>query len=235
MGQAGIPLFYLQHFADVYMKGGAVCRDNFGGTELFWGWREFLGEASEVGKAVVVAGDQVALNIDSTKNGCWDDDNNEGIRILMNPIAFPCEIKIRLDEFSNNDKTQVGLFISKAPVSFGAINWYGICRKRDSAQGKNGICVVETMWINKASNDVLKLPVWLRLRVGSTATSAVSVYFDYSLDNIEWVNMHYESTGWTLFSLAGAGIGVYASNDFATKLAILSKFSKFKMRSQTPD
>jgi len=233
--QAGIPLFYLQHFADVFMKGGAVFRDNFDDSDIFWSWREFLGELSEVGKAVTEGVDGIQLTIDATKNGCWDDDNNEGVRLFQSPIAFPCEVKVRLDEFSANDKTQVGLFIAKIPMNFGALNYYGIGRKRDDAQGKNGICVTQNMWTNKAFNAITALPVWLRMRIGCTAYHSLCVYFDYSLDNVTWVNMHYESTAVNVMPMASVGIGLYASNDFNTKLAITSKFWRFKMRSQTID
>jgi len=230
MEQVGIPLFYLQG-----MGGGAVLkfRDLFNDSDRFWAWREYLG-ATPSGKSGWEANGQYVLQVNNAINGCWDSSYSEASKIFIAPIAFPLEVITRLDDIGTiNNETQSGLFIAKSGVNFGANMYLAVCRKRDDAQGKNGICVVQDYWTNLAFNSVQTLPVWFRLRIGCVAYGSIHVLFDYSLDGVNWIEMYEQSSGFQIFSYGEVCIGLYAGNGSSTKLAITAKFDHFLMKPKT--
>lgn len=229
MEQVGIPLFYLQGLGRSQFR----FRDLFNDSSRFWAWREYLG-FTPAGKSGWEADGQYNLQVNNAVNGCWDNAYCEASKIFMAPTAFPLEVITRLDDIGTiNNKTQAGLFIAKSATSFGADMYYAICRKRDDAQVINGISVVEGFWANKAFNTITTLPMWFRLRIGCVAWGSLNVLFDYSLDGVNWINMYDQSEGFQLFAYGEVAVGLYAGNDFTTKLPITAKFDHFMMRPKT--
>lgn len=222
MSQVGIPLFYLQG-----MGGGAVLkfRDLFNDNSLFWGWRKFLGE-STTGKTGTEAFGRYSFVINDGINGEWSGTQNQGPRIFTGVLAFPCEIKTRLDTFSGNLYSVAGLFVSHSPTNFGGMIYYSIAKV--NLTGVDGIAVMECGNI-LASTLVTTLPIWFRIRLGCTSRAALSAYFDYSLDGLNWTNLWAQNVGVQHFSISGGATGIYASN-FATKPATSASFDFFEMK-----
>ena len=223
-------------YEKIIQVGALEFIDNFADASRFWAWRLFLGEVSEVGKTGTEEGGKYQLAVLTTKNGKWDSSNNEAPRIFMSPLCFPCEIITRLDDVGTpNDNTFAGLVISKRPAGFGSNLSYAIGRKRDDGESINGICVVENTYSNLATTAITDLPVWLRIRVGCVAYASLNVYFDYSIDGVNWVNLYHQGSGWVTFSIPGVGVGLYVANgadadDSASKNEIVGKFDFFQMK-----
>jgi len=212
--------------------------DKFADGSIHWAWAKYLGEVSETGKYVIEENGQIRIGILGTYDGCWDDSHNEGSRLFIGTPAMPCEITTKLTEATIGDKTQAGLFISKAPKGFGGTLYLGICYKKDSAQEKNGICVVQNMWTNKASTTITQLPMWFRIRLGNTSYESSIIYFDYSLNGVLWTNLWTTPTprtAWAYWPLNPAAVGLYTSNDYFTKQAVEGKFDFFRMKSIVKD
>jgi len=223
-------------YEKIIQVGALEFIDNFADASQFWAWRLFRGEASEVGKTGTEEGAKYQLAVLTTKNGKWDDSNNEAPRLFMSPLCFPCEIITRLDDVGTlNDNTFAGLFISKRPAGFGGNLSYAIGRKRDDGESINGICVVENTYSNLATTTITDLPVWLRLRVGCVAYASLNVYFDYSLDGVNWVNLYHQGSGWAVFSIMGVGVGLYVANgananNSPSTNEIVGRFDSFRMK-----
>ncbi|MBA7493836.1 hypothetical protein ES702_04401 [subsurface metagenome] len=223
MEQVGIPLFYLQG-----MGGGAVLkfRDLFNDGSQFWGWRRYLGLNSG-GKSGVEANGRYTLGVQSPNNGQWDTSQSEAPRLFVGVLNYPCEIVTRLDTFTANMGTHAGLFIAKDPIGFGADLHFSIVQRRTVTE--TGVCVCRDNDVLLASTLVTTLPMWLRMRLGCGSYRGLNVYFDYSLDGLNWTNLWLENTGITYFSLNPPAVGIYVSN-FAAHNTSEGSFDHFIMR-----
>lgn len=231
--QVGIPIFPTMELRGAKLK----FRDNFADADEFWAWRKFLGTIPAGKSGWEVAG-QYNLQVSNGWNGKWDSSNMEAPLLFISPIAYPCEIVTKLDEVTLNDKTFAGLFISKSPMGFGAEISLSIGRKRHDASGINGICVVENTFENLAITAIRNLPVWLRLRIGCVAYHSLNVWFDYSIDGVNWINLYHQSAGWSFFAISGGSVGLYVANgadlnDSISTNLILGKFDFFQMKPQS--
>lgn len=221
--QVGIPLFYLQG-----MGGGAVLkfRDLFNDSSQFWGWRLFLGELSGDGKSGVEANGRYTLAVQNGFNGRWETNQNEAPRLFVGVLTYPCEIKTRLDTFTNIEASQAGLFIAKGAVSFGAENFFAIVQRR--TLGVNNVCVVNDGTVVLATGIASVLPMWLRIRLGCGTHLSLNAYFDYSLDGLNWTNLWVQNTGWIYLSLCPPAVGIYTQNFTALNTSEAS-FDFFEM------
>ncbi len=232
--QVGIPIFPIMELRGITKL---KFRDNFADADEFWAWRKFLG-AAPAGKSGWEAGGQYNLQVNNGWNGKWDSSNPQAPQIFMSPIAYPCEVIAKLDEVTLNDKTFAGLFLSKRPTGFGANNVYAIGRKRHDAIALNGIATVENTFNDLDRTAVVDLPIWLRLRIGCVAYTSLNVWFDYSIDGVNWINSYHQATGWVAFSLPDVAVGLYVANgadlnDSVSKNLILGKFDFFQMKPQS--
>lgn len=223
MGQVGIPLFYLQG-----MGGGAVLkfRDLFNDSSLYWGWRRYLG-LTPAGKNGLEALGRYQLSVNPTINGEWNTSLSQAPRIFMGINSYPCEIITRLDTFSRNHETYAGLFIAKDPLGFGADLHFSITQLRSTTE--NGVVVMKDGISYLASNSITTLPMWLKIRIGCSSYRGLNIYFDFSEDGLNWVNLHVENTSNLYFSLNPASVGLYVGN-FPTHNEVVGTFDHFIMK-----
>lgn len=235
--QAGIPLFYLQG-----MGGGAVLkfRDLFNDANIYWGWKQHKGTLDLVQKTIQEINGQMRLSVNAGYRAYWDNNYSEAPKVGVGTLTYPCEVKTRLDETTSpiNDNTMAGLFIAKTIAGFGSGVHFSIGRVRKDSLGLNGLAVMNNSYSVLASNAITTLPVWLRMRIGVIVYNSGYVYFDYSLDGLNWINM-YEWNGEiapnTGFSLNPASVGLYVVNgmnlqDGGTTNGIYGRFDFFEMK-----
>ena len=107
--------------------------------------------------------------------------------------------------------------------------------RKDSAS-LNGLAVMKDSFNVLASNAITTLPIWLRIRVGADSYDATHIYFDYSLDKVNWVHMWELASDITQsFSHAPSSVGLYVVNginlqDGGTKSSIYGYFNIFEMK-----
>lgn len=224
MGQAGIPLFYLQG-----MGGGAVLkfRDLFNDNSLFWGWRLFKGQVSETGKSGVEANGRYTLLVGSGYNGRWNSSYSEAPRIFIGVLTYPVEIITKLETFSNIEDSQTGLFVTKYPVGFGSNLYFAIVQRRKV--GVNNVCVIQDGDTVLATGIASVLPMWFRIRLGCGGYNSLNAYFDYSLDGLNWTNLYTQNTGWGVFSISGISTGICTQN-FSTLTISEASYDFFEMK-----
>lgn len=235
--QVGIPLFYLQG-----MGGGAVLkfRDLFNDASIFWGWEQDKGEFNGASKVIQEINGQMLLSCLAGAKAYWDNNYCEAPKVFIGASSYPCEIITRLDEVTTpiNNETLAGLFISKSPSGYGSKNCLSIGRCRKDSAALDGLAVMQNSYVILSSNSITTLPVWLRMRVGSGTYDALLVYFDYSLDGVNWINMyvyHGQVITEQAFQFNPPGIGLYVVNginmsDGGTTNGIHGKFDHFIMR-----
>lgn len=222
MGQVGIPLFYLQG-----MGGGAVLkfRDLFNDGSLYWGWRQYLGQ-TPTGKSGWETTGRYFLQINSGIDGKWDSAQTESPRIFVGVLSYPCEIVTRLDTFTNNANTYAGLFIAKDPIGFGADLYFSIGR----GGVNNGELNVYNTGNWQAGLLLPTLPIWLRIRLGCGSFRGLNIYFDYSEDGRNWVNLWEENSSITLFSVNPPAVGLMVRNISPSYNDVSASFDHFIMR-----
>jgi len=237
MGQAGIPLFYLQG-----MGGGAVLkfRDLFNDASIFWGWEQDKGANHQVNKTIQEVNGQMLLSCLGGSFAYWDANYCESPKVFVGTLTYPCEVITRLDEVTSpiNNETLAGLFVSKSPSGYGSKGHYSIGRVRKDSVSLDGLAVMENSYVIKASNAITTLPVWLRMRIGNMTYLAGYVFFDYSLDGLNWVNMwvwHGQVGVDSGFTTPPASVGLYVVNgissiDGGSTNGILGRFDHFIMR-----
>jgi len=226
MSQVGIPLFYLQELAGAQLR----FKDNFADSEKYWAWRLFLGELSEVGKTGVEENGYFELSVAQDINGHWDTDDNEAPRLFIGALSCPCEVKTRLDVFSDNLDNAAGIFISKAPCMFGTDLFYSFTRLHTVAE--DGIAVLGPTV--KAYVAITTLPVWLRIRIGCGSHQSYTLYFDYSHDGVNWTNLYALDTGWAYLNLSSPGVGLLVNN-YTSNNAVSGRFDFFQMKPKSPN
>ncbi|MBA7556540.1 hypothetical protein ES705_49252 [subsurface metagenome] len=218
--------------------GETIFLDNFADDSIFWGWQPWKGDYDGTKKYIQEIGGKMRLAVDAGYRAYWDNNYVEAPKVFMGILTYPCEIITRLDETTTpiNNETLAGLFISKSPTGYGSKVHYSIGRGRKDSVSFNGLAVTENSYIIKASNAITTLPVWLRMRIGADSYKATHVYFDYSLDGVDWINMwELASDNIQSFSLSPASVGLYVVNginstDGGTKNAIYGKFDFFQMK-----
>jgi len=232
--QVGIPIFPIMELRGAQLK----FRDNFADSSIFWAWQKYEGTLDLAGKEIQEINGHMRLTILGLNRGWWDNNYCEAPKIFTGMLTYPCEVITRLDGVTTpiNDETLAGLFISKAPTSFGASVHYSIGRARDASEGLDGLVVMKNSRVGLASNAITTLPVWLKIRFCSDSYRATHVYFDYSLDGVTWVNLHeLEADDLDCFSQSPASVGLYVVNginldDGGTKNGIYGKFDFFQMK-----
>lgn len=223
--QVGIPIFPTMELRGAKLK----FRDNFADANLYWGWRQYLG-LNPAGKSGWEIAGQYNLQVNNLVNGSWDIVQSQAPRIFMGVLSYPCEIKTRLDTFTANVNTRAGLFITKDALGFGADLHWSIIQNRSGAG--NGVAVYRDDSIMLAIHLVPTLPMWLRLRLGCGSYRGLNVYFDYSLDGVNWINLWVENTSITYLTLNPPAVGLYVSN-FAPFNLVTGRFDFFQMKPQS--
>ena len=209
--------------------------DTFSDASIHWAWEEFKGASDLTQKTIQEASGKMLLSVNANYKAYWDHNYVEAPKVFIGLSTYPCEVITRLDETTSpiNDETLAGLFISKAPLAYGANLHYSIGRVRKDSATLNGLAVMKDSFNILASNAITTLPVWLRIRACADSQGASHFYFDYSLDGTTWVTV-WELTGDSAnsFSLAPACVGPYVVNginstDGGTKNGIYGKFDSF--------
>jgi hypothetical protein len=225
MGQVGIPLFYLQG-----MGGGAVLkfRDLFNDNSQFWAWQLFKG-ATPAGKNAQEINGSYMLGINPGVNGRWETASiNEAPRLFISPIAYPCEIKTRLDYYTEVN-SQAGLFLAKSSIQMASLTYYAIVQRQKDGE-EHGVCVIRDGVVVMAATAVQTLPIWFRIRLGGGAVASVTAYFDYSEDGLNWVNLYeLPEVGYWYFSLAPPSVGIFVNNFSVTLAEVVGRFDFFQM------
>jgi len=228
MGQVGIPLFYLQELSGLRFR----FKDNFADESQHWAWRLFKGELSEVGKEGVEQNGYYQLSVADTKDGRWDTDDNEAPRLIVGVPSVPCEIKTRLDYFTDIENSCAGLFITGGPTTFGGSHFFAIVRKHTATT--DGIAVVETAQPLNGTAPITTLPVWLRIRLGCAAYCAINAYFDYSHDGVNWTTLWVQNTGWQFLNITSIATGIFVNN-FSDFKAVTGRFDFFRIEPKSPN
>ena len=226
--QAGIPLFYLQHLP----FGQFRFKDNFADSDLFWGWRKHKTDAQ---REVTEANGVLKIGCSGVGDYDWNDGQNECPKVIISPVAYPCEIVIKiLDVPVINDYTQGGLLYSSGPTQFGSDIWFGIVRRKiGGGTPFDGIAVVNSNGVvdwTLANTDV---PVWFKLRLGNDAYRGAEIKFYYSYDGVNFTFAF--GSAYATYSKTQVGICLAAMNgvNAGANQPITMDFDSFEMKPKT--
>ncbi len=177
---------------------------------------------------ITEAGGLLTLAIAETEDGDWWVGIDNAPIAIISPTANALTITTKLNEYTVNVSTNAGLIIGNTlsiPDNAGTY-CYSWMRARTEG-GINGLEVINLgVAGSQAVNNVTTPPVWLRIR--ATAQSAPNtIYFDYSTDGINWINIHsITNFNWTF-------VGLHAKNWAHPGPEISAPFEFFQLENLT--
>ena len=241
MPQVGIPLFYLQELANISSK--LKFDDSFAGNSVSWHWNIWLGEI-ETGSLIEVQNGKVEISIADGFNGNWKGSSNEAPRIYINMLSQPCIIKTKMTYFSNPlGDGFAGLFIGKQMLGSTNVDYFFFGRGVDDQGSAEEDSIRVSQQCGAIQAQVVgltQLPIWLRIRLSCFDEKALLAYFDYSLDNISWTNLHTMKgdPAVTLGRVTGQTVGLVCGNGTylsGTYRFCHAKFDRFTIISSGPN
>jgi hypothetical protein len=178
---------------DYYESGEVVVtpesiqfRDDFDDASVYWAWRQNPGSAG----TITEAGDVLTLSITSALGRDWRQSEwDESPRIFVGLCGYPAIVETKINSFTVNDGISAYIFASYNPGYDYKDGTWILARERSSVGGWNGLAA----WANnvyEATNAVTTMPIWLRLKIGSSSTYySDRVIMEYSTDGETWVNL----------------------------------------------
>ena len=154
---------------------------------------------------IVEAGEILNLAVANGVDGNWWISVKKAPFAMITPLSKNITVITKLNNYTVNNETNAALLIGNTLTIPNGTGGYSIIFGRSRAGAINGLEVVDVGKGTLAYIALTTLPVWLRLRVeGSGAGS--TIYFDYSINGENWINLHTENDfSWTF-------IGLYAKN-----------------------
>lgn len=201
--------------------------DNFADASRYWAWKDL--NTSGVVRTITESGGVLTLANTAGNGGDWWTGSNQSVRCVIGCPGFPCTIETKLNDFTVNDVTHVGMFLSlepygAAPSANSALLWG---RLRFDAAGRN--CFSLQALGGTPTTDVASttLPMWLRFRIGNDCYSMTLVYADYSTDGTNWTNA-WTNVTWPTAYFNNLATGLFIKT-WAANSAISAPFEYFKM------
>ncbi len=159
-------------------------------------------------------------------DGDWWQPNIDNAPIAtISPSPSAVIVITKLNSYAVNDLTNAGLIIGNTlsiPDAAGTY-CYSFMRAKTVATPINGLEVINLGVLgSQAANAVTTLPIWLRIR--ATAKSAPNtIYFDYSLNGMDWTNLH------SIADFTWSFVGLHAKNWGLPLAAISAPFEFFRI------
>lgn len=203
--------------------------DNFDDASRHWGWTDDAQNGT-----ITEAGELLTLSIGNAVNGGLAGGQNTAPRCYMGDPGSPFEVKVKLNSYTVNNSSQVGIFITDKPSFANDNNWMLFGRTKHDGVGVDGLAVTNFAGAYAHSNGITTLPIYLRCRVTNMAISAdAKCEIAYSTDDETYTVMGTISLNG--FSTTGQKInmtmGIFARNriDAAACPAVDAPFEWYKM------
>ncbi len=166
----------------------------------------------------------LTLSIAGGVDGDWWQPNIENAAFAtISPSPSAIIVITKLNSYTVNLLTNVGLIIGNTLTIPDNAGTYCYSFMRTRSVTVNGLEVINVGILgSQASNGVTTLPVWLRIR--ATAKSAPNtIYFDYSLNGMDWTNLH------SITNFTWSFVGLHAKNWGLPLVAISAPFEFFRI------
>lgn len=202
--------------------------DNFDDDSRHWGWYDDAKNGS-----IVESGELLTLSIANGVDGrTGESARNLGPRVFLGDPGAPFEIKVKLNSYTVNDYTHVGIFVCSDINSNQGIDWYFFGRAKDSENSKDGLGTYANGWGGGVQNSVTTLPIYLRFRINVLSIgNGARVEAAYSTDDDSYTVLQ----TWDLSGLNpefedNLVVGIFARNGVGTAVlnAITAPFEWFK-------
>lgn len=221
-------------------KESMVYLDRFRDNSIHWTWHQWKG-ASATGKSFTEREGCVEIAVTATTPANWSSADNTAPKLIIGTPGFPCEIICHLVNWSDNDDSRAGIFLSKTVSGTGSDASIFFHRVRDDSSSKDGLQVWrigtgEEAYVAWPSNEV-----WFRIRLGTVAHCNSKMIFAYGSDGNSWTNLYTLPASTPAScqfptSVPVLATGMFVQNWAATYAAVTGYFDHFEMiRSLGPD
>lgn len=208
--------------------------DKFKDNSIHWSWNQWKG-ASATGKSFTEAEGCVEIAVTSTTPADWTSTSNTAPKLIIGTPGFPCEIICHLANWSDNDLSRAGIFLSKTVSGTGSDTSMFFHRVRDDSSSKDGLQVWrigsgEVAYAAWTDNEV-----WFRIRVGTIAHCNSSLVFSYGSDGDSWTDLYTLPASTPAScefptSVPVLATGMFVQNWAATYAAVTGYFDHWEMR-----
>lgn len=193
--------------------GASVFTDNFEDASIYWAWHVDVNSGSITEQNVSGLGGVLTLAVANGVNGRWGwNNNNNGPHVSVGMIGWPCIIETKLEDYTVNDDTHAGLFISDNVSGANVDSTFFFGRWRCDSFGENGIAT--RLWgVERNYAAVTTLPLWLRFYLTSDAWDSCKVLCYYSINGVNWTLLEAFETQWMWqWGAGGFSCGLFVCN-----------------------
>jgi len=207
--------------------GNSIFEDNFNDDSIYWAWVKRSVDAT---KTITEAGTVISFHVDNLTIAEWWSTLYTAPQLHLGSYGEPFVITAKISAFVPNDDCAAGLFIFNRDVAW---EMMFIERARNDGVGMNGIAAWQPTAGVLASNAVVNMPIWLRMRVSGTHRLRSIIYFDYSINGAAWTNLTSRSNSGFYPGTYGTTVGLYVRNGLpdgtGTNNQIDAEFDLFTM------
>jgi len=186
--------------------GNSIFEDNFNDESIYWAW---VKRDNNAAKTITEAGTVISFHVDKLTVAEWWGASHSAPQLHLGAYGQPFVITTKISAFVPNDDCAAGLFIFNSDAAW---QMMFMERAREDGTGLNGLAAWHPTAGVLASNAVVDMPIWLRMRVSGTHRLRSIIYFDYSIDGITFTNLTSRSNSGFYPGTYGTTVGLYVRN-----------------------